>query len=119
MEGTKRTGLMLAAALLAAGCGGSGVQDTTCAEVERSTDKTNALIEQASEDIPRPPDDVAAGLQNFCSEAKPDDKPYPELRRYADAAFEAEMKEAEKLGLPTDAVVQEREKAIEAMKNAD
>jgi hypothetical protein len=105
----------LVAAAMASGCGG-GVENTTCADVSRSTEKTEALVKAVAEKETLAADHVRAGLTKLCGQAKPDDKPYAALPRYAQVEFKAEIETIRRtLGDDAaDSILRERQKAIRA-----
>jgi hypothetical protein len=92
----RRPILSILALALITGCGG-GVEDTTCADVSRSSDSTTALVREAADDYRHDPEYVTTGLDEFCSRAKPDDRPYPALDDAAQRAYEAELEETRRV----------------------
>jgi hypothetical protein len=108
-------GFVVAAAVVAVGCG-EGVEDTTCADVSRSSEKTEALVMAVAEEEVLPADNVHAGLVRICGEAKPDDTPYADLPRYALAEFHADVEQVRRLlgDDEGDRMLRERERLQDA-----
>ena len=105
---------MVLAAVAFSGCGDE-VESTTCSDVSRSTEKTEALVQKVAEERTLAGEDVRAGLDEFCGQAKPDDKPYAELPHYAEAAFRADVEKVRET-FGDDAaedILRERQEAVD------
>jgi hypothetical protein len=66
-----------------AGCGGGDdPKQITCADVARSSERTEVLVRALSEEEGLSPEHAERGINGACRQLKPDDKPYSHVVPY-------------------------------------